>query len=290
MFGKRRKDRPMTTITAAPAGAAHNVAATTAHDFILAAGIMGRMLNPLGAGPWASARLPSMWTAALSSNSQPQAQWTASTGAEGQASIDLGDGYSLQLDENSSSATITDANTGQTTQIWGDPHVMVNGQHQFDFYGTTTFTLPNGTKITVNTEQSRSNPDVYYANSLTITKGSQGMTVTGLSEQTKGDLAITMGQNGHALDTETADGYVLDEKADGSGWTSSYTGQDATQADLDNTRPGSAFETLQQLSGLFGQFLAGAMLFGFAAELGSAIAREGHAHGHAHAEGRALLV
>jgi hypothetical protein len=282
----------MTTITTATSiGATQNARAATATvELMLAAGIMGRMINPLGAGPWASAQLPSMWTAALSSNSQPQAQWTASTGAEGQASIDLGDGYSLQLDENSSSATITDANTGQTTQIWGDPHVMVNGQHQFDFYGTTTFTLPNGTKITVNTEQSQSNPDVYYANSLTITKGSQGMTVTGLSEQNKGDLAITMGQDGRALDAETADGYVLDEKSDGSGWTSVYTGQDATQADLDNTRPGSAFETLDQLSTMFSQFLAGAMLFGFAAELGSAISQETQGHGHTHAHGREAFV
>lgn len=281
----------MTTITtASPTPTQSLQAATTAQEFVLAAGIVGRMLNPLGAGPWASAKLPSIWAAALTSNDQPQAQWTASTGADGQASIDLGDGYSLQLDENSSSATITDANTGQTTQIWGDPHVVVNGQHQFDFYGTTTFTLPNGTKITVNTQQSQSNPDVYYAESLTITKGSQGMTVTGLSEQTKGDLSITMGQDGYALDNETADGYVLDEKTDGSGWTSAYTGQDATQADLDNTRPGSAFETLQQLSGLFSQFLAGAALFGFAAELGAAISREGQSHGHGHAEGRALFT
>jgi hypothetical protein len=271
----------MTTITTASASPTQTLkAATNAQELMLTASIMGRMLNPLGAGPWASAQLPSMWRAALFSNSQPQAQWTASTGAEGQASIDLGDGYSLQLDENSSSATITDANTGETTQIWGDPHVNVNGEHQFDFYGTTTFTLPNGTKITVNTEQSQTNPDVYFANTLTITKGSQGMTVTGLSEQTKGDLAITMGQDGRALDNQTADGYVLNEKTDGSGWTSAYTGQDATQADLDNTKPGSAFETLDQLSSLFGQFLGGMALFGFAAQLGVAISHEnGRQHG-----------
>ena len=281
----------MTTITtASPTPTQSLQAATTAQEFVLAAGIVGKMLNPLGAGPWASAQLPATWAAVLTANSQPQAQWTASTGADGQASIDLGDGYSLQLDENSSSATIIDSNTGQTTQIWGDPHVNVNGQHQFDFYGTTSFTLPNGTKITVNTQQSQSNPDVYYADTLTITKGSQGLTVTGLSEQTKGDLAVTLGQNGYTLDNETADGYVLNEKTDGSGWTSAYTGQDATQADLDNTKPGSAFETLQQLSGLFGQFLAGASFVGLAAEAGSAIAHEIQSHGHANVEGRTLLV
>jgi hypothetical protein len=275
----------MTTITtASPSPAMTLQAATNAQQLMLTASIMGRMLNPLGAGPWASAQMPSMWSAALFSNAQPQAQWTASTGAEGQASIDLGDGYSLQLDENSSSATITDANTGETTQIWGDPHVNVNGEHQFDFYGTTTFTLPNGTKITVDTQQSQSNPDVYYAESLTITKGSQGMTVTGLSEQTKGDLAITMGQDGRALDSQTADGYVLNEKTDGSGWTSAYTGQDATQADLDNTRPGSAFETLDQLSTLFSQFLSGVALISFATEIDAAISHE------ARPQGQALLV
>ena len=280
----------MTTITNASTSPAQTLqAATNAQELMLTASIIGRMLNPLGAGPWASAQLPSMWTAALFSNDQPQAQWTVSTGAEGQASIDLGDGYSLQLDENSSSATITDANTGETTQIWGDPHVVVNGQHQFDFYGTTTFTLPNGTKITVNTEQSQTNPDVYLANTLTITKGSQGMTVTGLSEQTKGDLSITTGQNGYALDNQTADGYVLNEKTDGSGWTSAYTGQDATQADLDNTRPGSAFETLDQLGSLFGQFLAGVSLISFSCEIDAAISHEKQPQGHPQ-EGRALFV
>jgi hypothetical protein len=116
------------------------------------------------------------------------------------------------------------------------------------------------------------------------------MTATGLSEQTKGDLSITMGQDGYALDNQTADGYVLDEKTDGSGWTSAYTGQDATQADLDNTKPGSAFETLQQLSGLFSQFLAGAAFVGLAAEMGSAISHEFKAHGHAHVSPDALFV
>ena len=73
----------MTTITTASASPTQTLqAAATAQGFVLAAGIMGRMLNPLGAGPWASAQLPSMWRAALFSNDQPQAQWTASTGAE----------------------------------------------------------------------------------------------------------------------------------------------------------------------------------------------------------------
>jgi hypothetical protein len=234
--------------------------AMAGQELVLASAIMGRMLNPLGAGPFASARLPSAWAVQAFAQEEPQAQWTATTGTDGTASIDLGDGYTMTLNENSSEAVIHNANTGETTQIYGDPHVNVNGEHQFDFYGTTTFTLGNGTKITIETEQSRGNPNVYYANDISITKGAQAITISGLSEQDKGDLAISMGQNGYAVDARHDDGYVLNEKEDGSGWTSAYTGRDATQADLDMTRPGvaQAFQAMQTLAGLgalFGGFL-----------------------------------
>lgn len=242
---------------------------STSANFVLAAGIAGKLLNPLGAGPFASSCFPRGWNVDARCGGETQASWTVKTGEQGKASIDLGDGYSLQLNERNSEMTITNANTGETTRIWGDPHVDVNGQHVYDFWGATTFTLDNGTKITINTEQGQGNPNVYFASSVAITRGDQAIEVTGLSQQKLGDLEITMGDNGRALDRANADGFVLHENDSGAGWRSAYTGDVATQADLNATRPGQIFgpgsnegETLASLSFLLGAFLGGAMLFG----------------------------
>jgi hypothetical protein len=258
----------MTTIaansTASFGGFQALAAGSASANFVLAAGIAGKLLNPLGAGPFASGCFPRGWNVDARCGGETQASWTVKTGSEGKASIDLGDGYSLQLNENNSEMTITNANTGETTRIWGDPHVDVNGKHVYDFWGTTTFTLDNGTKITINTEQGKGNPDVYFASSVAITKGNQAIEVTGLSQQDLGDLSITMGSNGRALDRANDDGFVLHENASGAGWRSAYTGAVATQADLNLTRPGQIFgpdsadlRTLAGLSFLLGAFLGG---------------------------------
>jgi hypothetical protein len=260
--------------TNASFGAFQALAAGSASaNFILAAGIAGKMLNPLGAGPFASSCFPKGWNVDARCGAETQASWTVKSGGEGKAAIDLGDGYSLQLNENNSEMTITNADTGETTRIWGDPHVDVNGEHVYDFWGTTTFTLDNGTKITINTEQGLDNPNVYYASSVAITKGDQAIEVTGISQQKLGDLEVTMGNNGRALDRANADGFVLHENESGAGWRSAYTGQVATQADLNATKPGEIFgpgsdagETLAGLSLLLGAFLSGALLASFGVE------------------------
>lgn len=271
----------MTTITSsvsASPSASNFATATEGAAFVLAAGIVGRAFNPLNSGRFAFAQMASTWlVSAMSAQSpQPQAQWTATTGADGQADIDLGDGYSLSLNENNSEINIVNANTGETTQIWGDPHVNVGGQHAFDFSGTTTFELANGTKITINTEQYTQNPNAYVASQLTITKGAQSIVVDGISQNQLGDLSVSVGNDGYALDAATRDGFVLNENTEGSGWLSSYTGQVATQADLDATLPGQAFgpgssmPSLGELGSLLGNFLALGLLAGSAAKLESA--------------------
>jgi hypothetical protein len=239
-------------------------------NFVLAAGIMGKMLNPLGASPFASGCLPRDWNVDARCGGETKASWSVQTGGDGKAAIDLGDGYSMKLNEHNSEITITNANTGETTRIWGDPHVEIDGKQAYDFWGTTTFTLDNGTKITINTEQGHDNPNVYFASSVTITKGNQAIEVTGISQQEIGDLQVTMGNNGRELDRANADGFVLHENDSGAGWRSAYTGEVATQADLNATRPGEIFgpdsnqgETLAGLSLLLGAFLGGALLSGF---------------------------
>lgn len=187
--------------------------------------------------------------------------FTASMPQDGQCSVDLGDGYTMQIDESNSQITIRDAD-GNSTRIWGDPHVEVNGQHIGDFYGTTTFQLNNGTKITINTEQWGDNPNAFVASQVVVTRGSQALTIDGVSQNQLGDVKVTMGGNGYLTDAATDDGLVVGERADGKGWTSSLTGQNVTQADFDTTKPG-ANDGLQfdsDLGAALGLWLVGAQL------------------------------
>ena len=101
----------------------------------LASGLLASYFQPMMASAFASARLPSLFniqggsfqTAPGSATPSfvPQNSWTASMKGESQASIDLGDGYTLEIDERNSQMTINNANTGESTRIWGDPHVDV---------------------------------------------------------------------------------------------------------------------------------------------------------------------
>ena len=207
----------------------------------LAAGILAQAADRLLAGPFAQSRLPS--TVSLNcgpAGREPVASWTASTTGAHTASVDLGDGYSLRIDERDSAMTIHNAKTGETTRIWGDPHVDVDGTHAFDFWGTTTFQLENGTKITINTEQYAGNPNMYVASQVVVTRGANSAVIDGISQNALGDLSVSVGTNGHALDAAHRDGFVLHENATGSGWRADH-GMIATQRDLGATRPGQAY-------------------------------------------------
>lgn len=247
----------------------------------MAKGIFGKACNPLGAGPFAFGQMAMNFLVqgyALSNALKafvpvPEAKWEASLTGKHTGDIDLGDGYTLQLDERNSEISIHNAETGETTRIWGDPHVDVNGERAFDFWGTTTFTLENGTKITIDTEQWGGNPDAYVASQVTITKGDQAIVVDGISQNELGDLSISMSNNGRAIDARTRDGFVLNENGTGAGWRSDLTGRVANQDDLNATRPGElygpnstmpSFDEIRQALGTF-------LLFGFALELGEAL-------------------
>ncbi|QTD56146.1 DUF1521 domain-containing protein [Parasphingorhabdus cellanae] len=255
----------------------------------LAAGIMGQFFNPLNAGPFAGGMLPMMlglrcfsgmpgcgvlpggcippFTPCPMPDVQPQQQWTAQMTGTGTADVDLGDGYTLQFNEKNSEIFILNENTGEKTRIWGDPHVDVDGKRAFDFWGTTTFTLENGTKITINTEQWNGNPNMYVASQVVVTKGSNALVVDGISQNQLGDLEMTMSNNGYSVDAAHRDGYVLHENDCGSGWNSELTGELATQQDLNATRPGgeygpgSELPSLGELGSFLGNFLMFGMLF-----------------------------
>lgn len=234
-------------------------------------GVLALFSNRLPAGPLAFCSMPSAFIVTGGCMMPEQngpvfepaagAQWTASMEGEHEASIDLGDGYTLELDERQSEIFIKNAETGEETRIWGDPHVDVDGERAFDFWGTTTFELENGTKITINTEEWDGNPNAYVASKVTITKGDQAIVVDGISQNDLGDLSLSMSSNGEMIDAMTRDGFVLNENATGSGWRSELTGEIATQADLNLTKPGqiygpgSTMPSLGEISQVLSTFL-----------------------------------
>ncbi len=192
---------------------------------------------------------------------EPKAQWTAQVDGANTAKVNLGDGYRLEIDERSSQLTIINDKTGERTRIWGDPHVEIDGKHAYDFWGTTTFTLENGTKITINTEQWGGNPNAYVASQVVITKGDNAIIVDGISQNKLGDLSVSMSNNGEMIDAMTRDGYTLHENASGAGWRTEM-GSVATQNDLNATAkgreygPGSELASLGEIGEFLGSFLA----------------------------------
>lgn len=180
-------------------------------------------------------RIPDCWDLP-----NPKVSWTAKMTGENTAKIDLGDGYKLDINEKNSEMTIINEKTGEKTRIWGDPHVDVDGKRAFDFWGTSTFTLENGTKITINTEQWKGNPNMYVASQVLITKGDNAIVVDGISQNKLGDLSVTMSNNGEAIDAANRDGWTVHENATGSGWRTE-AGNIATQKDANVTKVGAEY-------------------------------------------------
>jgi len=58
------------------------------------------------------------------------------------------DNYRITMGDNNE-VIIKNKNTGEEYKAWGDPHVNIDGKHAFDFWGTTTFSLDDGTKVTI---------------------------------------------------------------------------------------------------------------------------------------------
>ncbi len=143
------------------------------------------------------------------------------TGA-GTANIDLGDGYSLRINQANSQLDLVDNNTGHTTTIWGDPHMGMDGNNnEFQFKGNITLNLPDGTRITVQTTPWQNNPNAYLTQNLVITRGSQAIVVQNM-DQNSADLGkMTIEQSNNAGQLErllNPDGTELYLNQQGNGW------------------------------------------------------------------------
>ncbi|WP_064609257.1 DUF1521 domain-containing protein [Photobacterium sp. J15] len=128
--------------------------------------------------------------------------------------IKLDNGYVVTVGNENRDWTITDA-AGNTTKIWGDPHVDENGDGtDWDFKQNVTFALDDGTKISVGTAERG------YANtvtdSLAITKGNQHIQVTGIADNNP-----TISQpklDGLEVDAATNDGTVFYANGSTNSW------------------------------------------------------------------------
>jgi hypothetical protein len=114
---------------------------------------------------------------------------------------------------------IHNKNTGETYEAWGDPHMKVDGQQAFDFWGTTTLNLDDGTKVTIETTPFGANPETTLASRVTITNGDYGVRISGVDTNKVGDLRIDEAKGyGELLDAVTRDGNRLYENPCGQGF------------------------------------------------------------------------
>lgn len=213
----------------------------------------------------------------------------ASTSMQGGLAVFENDNYRITAGDNNN-VIITNKNTGETYNIWGDPHVNVDGQHAFDFWGTTTFKLEDGTKVTIETTPWNAGNGMTLASKVAITNGDYGVEITGVDTNTVGDLKINEAAGwGSTLDWTHDDGNVLQENPAGKGFLAVDGNGNIQKVDqnyINKTdlvkNPDLSQETQQQggqflqqvfnaFSGLLSASLSGAFLH--------ALSHAGHQHG-----------
>jgi hypothetical protein len=148
----------------------------------------------------------------------------ASTRMQGGLAVFENDNYHITAGDNNE-VIIHNKNTGETYRAWGDPHFEVDGKHAFDFWGTTTFALDDGTKVTIETTPWGNNPEMTLSSKVTISNGGYGVQITGVDTNTRGDLAIDEGKGwGYLVDAAVGDGNTLFENTFGQGFVA-FDGQ-----------------------------------------------------------------
>ena len=185
----------------------------------------------------------------------------AHTSMQGGKAVFENDNYRISAGDNNE-VTIFNKNTGESYRVWGDPHVDVDGKHTFDFWGTTTFNLNDGTKLTFETVPAGNN--MTLASKLTITNGDYGAKISGIDTNTTGDLKVEEANGwGRTLDQYTADGNTLLENGAGKGFlavdgSGKVVNVDQTYINATDLQKGGAGKAQQQQQQLAAQLFAGA--------------------------------
>lgn len=128
------------------------------------------------------------------------------------------DNYRITANDDSE-VNITNKRTGETYRAWGDPHMDIDGKHEFDFWGTTTLALDDGTKVTIETTPWKHDPSQTLSSKVSITSGDYAAQFSGVDGNATGDLKLEEFKGGAAtLDKAVADGNVLFENRGGKGF------------------------------------------------------------------------
>jgi hypothetical protein len=149
--------------------------------------------------------------------------------------------------------TILNKQNNETTFIYGDPHVNVDGAYSFDFKETTTMILADGTKVTIDTEPWGTG-GATVASRVTITHGDYGVQMGNVSlSNTQDEVTIAeYAGNGRLLDEAVDDGTTVLENDYGTGYlllaqnegSISFSTDAATQLGIDKEEltPGGMFD------------------------------------------------
>ncbi|MDQ7824909.1 MAG: DUF1521 domain-containing protein [Candidatus Eremiobacteraeota bacterium] len=124
-------------------------------------------------------------------------------------------GYQIVYNPESGEATMTDPATGESSMIWGDPHVTESdgGQWEWDS-ATSTYVLPDGTKVTMNSTGGTEENGYGTLESMDIYSGTGDTHVSASAEGT----AVT--HDGQTADQAQADGDLYMGSDDLTDWYS----------------------------------------------------------------------
>jgi hypothetical protein len=149
----------------------------------------------------------------------------ASTSMQGGKVCFENDNYRITMGDDNT-VHIYNKNTCESYLAWGDPHMNIDGQHAFDFWGTTTLSLDDGTKVTIETTPWQNNPEMTLSSKVTITSGDYAVQVSGIDTNQVGDLKFEEGKGwGGLTDLMVADGNVIYENPFGKGFLGLDGGQ-----------------------------------------------------------------
>jgi hypothetical protein len=176
------------------------------------------------------------------------------------AQIELGDGYSLFVNDRDRQLVLENTAMSSRTVIFGDARIETASGDSLQFWGTTTFAFGQDGKITLETAEIADQPGNFLLDRIAVSNGPRAVVITGVADEAADTLTIQQ-DNGHVLDCNTRDGFVLEQASNGIGWQTEY-GDAVTQALLDETAvggmfgPGSTMLSLSEFSSLISSFLS----------------------------------
>jgi hypothetical protein len=206
----------------------------------------------------------------------------ASTSMQGGKVAFENDNYRITMGDDNT-VNIFNKNTGESYLAWGDPHMAVDGEQAFDFWGTTTLALDDGTKVTIETTPWVGNPEMTLSSKVTITSGDYAVQVSGIDSNKVGDLTFEEGKGwGGLTDLMVSDGNVIYENPFGKGFLGLEGGQiqKVDQSYINKTDLSKSANLQARAMDAFAQ-MAGLMSLGFAGSFLSAVrAAAGDADGN----------